>query len=248
MGTEGEKILMSKVTFKIFRFDPDVDKKPRFQKYELELKPAMTVLQGLLEIRFNQDPSLAFRMACRAAICGSCAMHINGEYRLACETQVKTLGKTVTIRPLGHLPIIKDLIVEMDKFWKRYKEIKPYLMPGKGAPEKEFLQTTDDREKLTTIIDCILCACCYSSCPVVGTDPDYVGPAAALKAHRFVADSRDDAAEERIALVGGEHGVWRCHTVFSCQEVCPKEINPSGSIAELKMKAVKSKFCCSSSK
>lgn len=234
---------MGKVEFKIFRFDPEADKKPRFQKYEIELKPAMTVLHGLLEIRAYQDPTLGFRMACRAAVCGSCAMHINGKHRLACETQISSLGKKVTIRPLGNLPVIKDLIVEMDEFWKRLKEIKPYLMPGSPAPEKEFLQTVDERERLTTIIDCILCACCYSSCPVVSTNPNYVGPAAALKANRFVEDSRDNAVEERLALVGGENGVWRCHTVFSCQESCPKKIDPSEAIANLKMKAVKGKLC-----
>lgn len=233
---------MNKVTFKIFRFDPGVDKSPRFQEYDVEATPSLTVLSALLDIRSNQDPTLAFRMACRAAVCGSCAMHINGAYRLACETQVSELGSSVTINPLGNLKVIKDLVVEMKPFWDKYKKIKPYLISGKAHPEKEFLQTTDDREKLTTIIDCILCSACYSACPVVGTDPDYIGPAAAAKANRFLRDSRDTAKEERISLTGGEDGVWRCHTVFSCQEVCPKDINPSGSIADIKMESVKTKF------
>lgn len=233
---------MKKVVFKVFRFDPQIDKSPVFKEYEVECAPSMTVLQGLIEIRSKFDPSLAFRSACRAAVCGSCAMHINGEYRLACETQIEGLGGTVTVRPLGHLTVIKDLVVEMKPFWDQYKKIKPYLIPGDAPPEKEFLQTTDERESLTTIIDCILCAACYSSCPIVGTDPNYIGPAAATKLNRFVRDSRDNAIEERLSLAGSDNGVWRCHTVFSCQEVCPKEINPSGSIAELKMKSVKSCF------
>lgn len=235
---------MSKVVFEVFRFDPDADAKPRFQRYEIEKRPALTVLQGLLDIQSILDPTLAFRSACRAAICGSCAMHINGEYRLACETQVEALGSHVKIRPLGHLKVIKDLVVEMGPFWEKYKEIKPYLMPGSHPPEREFLQTTDDREKLTTIIDCILCGCCYSACPVVGTDPNYIGPVALAKAARFMFDSRDNAMEERLALAGGNDGVWRCHTVFSCKEVCPKDINPSGAIAEIKTGAIKMKLSC----
>ena len=235
---------MAAVTFNVFRFDPDTDKEPRFQRYEVEATPGLTVLQGLLYIQAHLDPSLAFRVACRAAICGSCAMHINGQYRLACETQVEMLGSTITVRPLGHLKVIKDLVVEMKPFWDRYKEIKPYLIPGEStsADGKEFIQSTDDRERLTNIIDCILCSCCYSSCPVVGTNPDYLGPAALLKANRFVRDSRDKAREERLLLAGGDRGVWRCHTVFSCQEVCPKDLNPTGSIAELKLAAIKAKL------
>lgn len=235
---------MEKVVFKVFRFDPQTDKSPRFEKYEIEKRPSMTVLQGLIDIRSKLDPTLAFRSSCRAAVCGSCAMHINGAYRLACETQVDELGWRVKIRPLSHLEVIRDLVVEMKPFWAQYKKIKPYLIPGESPPEKEFLQTTDDREKLTTIIDCILCASCHCACPVVATDPDYVGPAAATKANRFVRDSRDNAREERIKLVGGPDGVWRCHTVFSCQDVCPKDINPSGSIAELKNKSLRMKFSC----
>lgn len=229
---------MQKATLDIFRYDPAVDRGPRTQRYEVEATPGMTVLQALLEIQARQDPTLAFRSACRAAVCGSCAMHIGGAYRLSCETQLAGLGSTVPIRPLGHLPVIRDLVVEMAPFWERYKEIKPYLLPGSEPPEKEFLQSIDDRERLTTIIDCILCGACYSACPVLATDPRYVGPAAATKANRFVRDSRDRGGRERLQLAGGDHGVWRCHTVFSCQEVCPKKINPSGSIAELKRKAV----------
>ena len=233
---------MPKTTFEVFRFDPATDKKPGWQSYTFETKPGMTILQGLLHIQAHVDTSLAFRSACRAAVCGSCAMHINGSYRLACETQIDFFGSKITIRPLSHLPVLKDLVVEMAPFWKRYNEIKPYLIPGKNPPVREFEQSQDDRELLTGVIDCILCGCCYSACPVVATDPDYLGPAAALKSARFVLDSRDRATRERLVLSGGENGVWRCHTVFSCQEVCPKDINPSGAITDLKMKAVASRL------
>jgi succinate dehydrogenase / fumarate reductase iron-sulfur subunit len=233
---------MSRVTFNVFRFDPETDAGPRYQKYEIDQTPGLTVLGGLLQIQARLDPSLAFRSACRAAVCGSCAMHINGQYRLACETQTEMLGSTVTVRPLGHLVVIKDLVVEMKPFWDRYKEIKPYLIPGDNPPGREFLQSCDDRERLDGGIDCILCSCCYNACPVVGTDPAYVGPAAALKASRFLRDSRDRATQERLLLLGGDHGVWRCHTVFSCQEVCPKDLNPTGAIAEIKMEAIKAKL------
>lgn len=229
-------------TFEVFRLDPEVDKGPRFQSYEIETVQGMTVLEALLKIQAEQDPTLAFRLSCRAAVCGSCAMNINGNYLLACETQVATLGGHIKIRPLAHLQVIKDMVVEMGPFWARLKEIKPYLIPASKPPEREFLQSTDDRERLTTVIDCILCAACYSACPVVGTDPDYTGPAALTKANRFVRDSRDRATRERLLLAGGDHGVWRCHTVFSCQEVCPKKIDPSGQIAELKLAAIRSKF------
>lgn len=224
--------------FKIFRFDPDTDKRPYFKSYEVPDKKGLTVLEGLLYIQQNLDGSLAFRTACRAGICGSCAMHINGSYRLACETQIGALGSKIKIRPLAHLPVIKDLFVDMTKFWDRYKFIKPYLIPGDPNPEKERIQTPDQREKLNDMIDCILCGCCYSSCTVTLTDPEYLGPAAIMKANRFVCDSRDNAKKERLKLVDTDHGVWRCHTIFNCQKACPKDLNPPASIANLKRKTL----------
>jgi succinate dehydrogenase / fumarate reductase iron-sulfur subunit len=225
--------------FKLFRFNPTVDKKHRFQEYEVPTKQGMTVLEGLFYIQQKLDGSIAFRSSCRAGICGSCAMHINGKYRLACETQILLLkSNTITIRPLAHLKVIKDLIVDMTPFWNKYNHIKPYLMPGEPNPEKERMQTSDDRARLDGLIDCILCSCCYASCPIVETAPNYLGPAALLKADRFIQDSRDNAKEERLKLIETEDGVFRCHTVYNCQEVCPKKLDPTGSIASLKRKAV----------
>lgn len=225
---------MSEVQFTVFRFDPTTDQRHRFETYTVPTKPGMTVLEGLYYIQEHLDGSLAFRSSCRAGVCGSCAMHINGTYRLACETQVKQLGSSVRVRPLAHLPVMKDLFVDMAPFWQKYKYIKPYLIPGDDPGEKERLQTPDERSRLDVIIDCILCAACYGSCTVNNYDDGYLGPAALLKAQRFFSDSRDQADEERLELVDGQHGVWRCHTIFNCQQVCPKNIDITGSIGVLK--------------
>jgi succinate dehydrogenase / fumarate reductase iron-sulfur subunit len=227
--------MKSSAVFNVFRLDPDSGQGPKFQRYEVPYIDGLTVLGGLLYIQHHLDGSLAFRSSCRAGICGSCAMHINGKYRLACETQVAgACNYNVTVRPLAHLEIVKDLMTDMQPFWSKYEAIKPYLIPGGPAPEKERVQSRDDRAKLTGIIDCILCACCHASCAMTGTDPEYLGPAVLTKTARFVLDSRDAAYNERLEVAGGDHGVWRCHTMYACQEVCPKSIDPTGAIAVLK--------------
>lgn len=233
------------ILFRIFRFHPEHDTKPCFQEYEIPFtRKDLTVLEGLHYIQQRLDDSLAFRSSCRAAICGSCAMHINGKYRLACNTPVlKLKTKTITVRPLSHMPVVKDLVVDMKSFWEKYEQMKPYLMPGKPSPAQgEQLQRLEEREKMDVLVDCILCACCHSSCPVTASHEKYLGPMAFLTADRFVSDTRDGAREERLAMVNDEHGVWRCHTVFNCQEVCPKDLDPSGSIAHLKMEIAKGKI------
>jgi succinate dehydrogenase / fumarate reductase iron-sulfur subunit len=224
----------------IFRFDPETDKAPRFEAFDVPYWKGMTMLDALFSIQDFKDPSLCFRFCCRAGICGSCAMHIGGRYRLACETQASlALSKRLTIRPLTHLPIVRDLVVDMAPFWAHYKKILPYLMPGNPPPEKERLQTPSDRDKLDGLIDCILCASCHASCPMTQSDESYLGPAALAKANRFVADSRDNASAQRLKIVADEHGVWRCHTVFNCSLACPKEIDPAGAIAHLKRAATR---------
>ena len=230
------------VTFKVFRYDPDNGKGPYFQEFQVEATKGMTVLEGIYWIMENLDPSLAFRSACRAAICGSDAMHINGKYRLACKTQIEQLSAPVVLRPLAHLPVLKDLVVDMQPFFDNYKAIKPYLIPLKEAPEKEYLQSPEDRKKIDQHIDCILCGSCYGSCPVAYGDPKYYGPHALLKVLRFIEDSRDGADDERLAMVASEFGVFRCHTIFNCKEVCPKDLNPTGAISVLKNKVLKKKF------
>lgn len=234
---------MEAVTFKIFRFDGEKDTLPRFQDFPVPLAPGMTVLDGLFYVQEKLDGSLAFRVSCRSGVCGSCAMHINGVYRLACETQVKALGTSVVaVRPLGHLKVIRDLFVDMGPFWEKVELIKPYLIPGESPGERERVQTPDEREKLEGLIDCILCGACHSACTMTLTDPQYLGPAALLKVRRFIADSRDSGEEERLRIVDGEHGVWRCHTIFSCQKVCPKSLDPPGAISSLKNRMILNKL------
>jgi succinate dehydrogenase / fumarate reductase iron-sulfur subunit len=231
---------MQTAVLKIFRFDPDQRGGAFFQSFEVPWEKGLTVLGGLIHIQNHLDGSLAFRSSCRAGVFGSCAMHINGRYRLACETQVSDCKMDVTVRPLGHLPIVRDLVVDMGRFWKHYKHIKPYLIPGAPAPAQgEYIQSQDDRARLDVIIDCILCASCYGACTTTAADPEFLGPAALAKANRFVLDSRDSAREERLELVSGDHGVWRCHQIFSCQKVCPKSVNPPGSISDLKRAAIR---------
>jgi succinate dehydrogenase/fumarate reductase iron-sulfur protein len=223
------------VTFKIARFDPDKDKEPRFQTYEVPAEKEMSVLEALFYIVENLDGSLAFRYSCRGAVCGSCAMRINGQNRLACQTLIKKLGSdTITISPLPHLAVQKDLIVDMAGFFDKYEKIKPYLINNDPIPDKEFKQSIKERAKIDEMINCILCGNCYSACTMAATNSDYLGPAALTKAYRFYADSRDTANEERKKLVGGEDGVYRCHTLFNCAEVCPKNIVPTYSIQKLK--------------
>ena len=230
----------SETCFTIFRFDPDKDSKPYFKKFLVPfVRKDLTVLEGLFYIQEKLDNSLTFRSSCRSAVCGSCAMHINGRYRLACNTLVSSLkGNKVKIRPLGHLDIIKDLFVDLEPFWEKYEFIKPYLISNDFPSNHERLQTHSERAKLDGLIDCILCGCCYSSCMVTSTNEKYLGPAALLWANRFFVDSRDDAKDERLAIVNIENGIWRCHTIFNCQQSCPKNLNPAGCISSLKMKLI----------
>lgn len=239
MAADG-KDLLKMVFLKVFRFDPETDKDSRFDQFAVEAKAGMTVLEALFQVLEKMDGSLAFRYACRGAVCGSCAMHINGAYRLACQTQLSALkSDTVTVRPLAHLPIIRDLVVDMTSFFDKYEAIRPYLITLQNLPAKEFIQSPADRKKLDELIDCILCGCCYSSCTMTLTDQEYLGPAALLKANRFFRDSRDEGKEERLEMANSENGLWRCHTIFNCVESCPKNINPTWSISHLKGKVTR---------
>jgi succinate dehydrogenase / fumarate reductase, iron-sulfur subunit len=233
------------VTFKVFRFDPEVDAEARYQTYDLNARPGMTVLEGLVDLVDKIDHSLAFRYSCRGAVCGSCAMYINGSYRLACETQISPLVEKfgeVVVSPLPHLSIIRDLVVDMGPFFERYEAVRPYLIEGPNVPERENLQSPEQRKKFDEMINCILCGCCYSSCPTIWSDEEYLGPAALVKAYRFVADSRDHGKRDRLNIVNTEDGAWRCHTIFNCAEACPKEINCTYSIQQLKRQATWQKF------
>jgi succinate dehydrogenase / fumarate reductase iron-sulfur subunit len=232
------------VKLKIFRFDPDNGKGPTFDDFDVPYSEGMTILDCLFHIQGHMDPSLAFRVSCRAGVCGSCAMHIGGRYRLACETQASiALSSRTAIRPLAHLQVLRDLVVDMKPFWAQYKRIMPYLMPGTTPPGKEFLQSPADRDRLENVVDCILCSSCHASCPMTASDESYIGPAALLKANRFVADTRDHNLEQRLEMVSDGHGVWRCHTVFNCSLACPKQLDPAASIANLKRMSTKHFLC-----
>jgi len=231
------------VTFKVFRFSPETDKEPRMDTFSVPGKEGMTVLEGLLYILDNLDPTLSFRFACREGVCGSCAMFVNGKYKLACQTQISDLkSKTIEVRPLPNFPLIKDLVVDLTSFFDKLEKVMPYLKTTSAPPDKERLQSQAQRKKIGEAIDCVLCASCQSACPQSWTNKDFLGPAVLLKSYRFIADSRDEAAAERLNLVTGEDGVWRCHSTFNCVEACPKNVNQTEAISALKRKAVANKL------
>jgi succinate dehydrogenase / fumarate reductase iron-sulfur subunit len=231
---------MPEVTFHIRRFDPAVNQTSRWDDFTIPYEGNFTVLEGLFFVQEHVDGSLSFRYCCRAAVCGSCAMYIDGRYRLACQTNVRHLkGPVVTVEPMPHMPLVKDLVCDMTDFFAKYEYVKPWLIRTSSDPDKEILQSPDDRRKLDMPIDCILCGCCYSSCPSVWGEEDYLGPAALLKAYRFEVDSRDEARRERLPHFDNERGVYRCHTITNCVEACPKELNPTEGIQWLKRAAVR---------
>lgn len=225
------------IRLRIQRFDPRTDDEPHYDEFEVPAKPDMTVLDALFQVLERQDRLLTFRYSCRSAVCGSCATVINGSPRLACNTLIRTLGSQVTIGPLPHLPVIRDLVVDLHPFFRKLNMIKPYFEATNSLPGKEFIQSPKDREAIDVAIDCIDCGACFSSCPMTWTNPNYPGPAAFVKAYRFIADTRDNDKRNRVRLIGCEDGVWRCHTVFNCVEACPKSINPTKFIQYLKRQA-----------
>lgn len=229
------------ITIKIQRFDPTADRDPYWQEYKVKTSPAMTVLDALFEILNHQDGTIAFRFCCRAGVCGSCAMVIGGKIMLACETQISQFmdRKELLLSPLPHQKVVKDLAVDYDHFFERLKRVKPYLVGKEPYPEKEYIQLPKEREPINEPIDCILCGSCTASCTVAWTSTDYLGPAALLKAYRFYADTRDIAKDERLDIIESESGVFRCHTIFNCVEVCPKKLNPTEAIQKLKIKTAK---------
>lgn len=231
-----------RINLEVYRFDPEVDQKPHIDMIKIPYVDGMTVLDALFYVLERVDGSLAFRFSCREGICGACAMFINGSYRLACETQVARLldeGHTgIHVMPLPHLPIIKDLVVDMTRFWENYEAIAPWIVTRSSDPERERAQSPEDRKKIDEYVGCILCGSCFSACPSVWTGKEYLGPQALMKTWRWVEDTRDAAAEERLGLAGNEHGAWRCHTVFNCVEACPKDINHTVGIQGLKRRTV----------
>ncbi len=236
---------MEKATFTILRYDPQKDAKPRYQDYPVEIRrPGMTILEGLNQIRWELDGTLAFRRSCREGVCGSDAVNVNGVNMLGCITHIAEAAKRgrLVIQPLPSLPLIKDLVVDLSDFMNKYFRVKPYLISKTPPPDRERLQSPTDRRKLDGLYECILCASCSSSCPSYWADPEYLGPSALLNVWRFISDSRDEGAQERLDILEDLHGVWRCHTILNCVEACPKNLNPTKAIAGIKKALVERKY------
>jgi succinate dehydrogenase / fumarate reductase iron-sulfur subunit len=223
--------------FKIYRYDPDKDAKPYMQVISVECDPMdKKLLDAMVKLKAKDD-SLSFRRSCREGVCGSDAMNINGKNGLACLTDLAAFpeGKPIVLRPLPGLPVVRDLIVDMTQFFKQYLSIKPYLVNDEPVPERERLQSPEEREELNGLYECILCACCTTACPSFWWNPDkFVGPAGLLAAYRFIADSRDQATNERLDNLEDPYRLFRCHTIMNCVDVCPKNLNPTKAIGKIK--------------
>ena len=222
--------------FRIYRYDPEKDAKPYLQDFDVALDPHDRMLLDALVRLKAVDDTLAFRRSCREGVCGSDAMNINGKNGLACVTNLKTLAEPVVLKPLPGLPVIRDLIVDMSQFFKQYHSIKPYLVNDTPPPEKERLQSPQEREELDGLYECILCACCSAFCPSYWWNPDkFIGPSGLLQAYRFIADSRDTASAERLDFLDDVYRLYRCRTIMNCTEVCPKGLSPSHAIERIRL-------------
>lgn len=228
--------------FSIYRYNPETDAKPSMQDFELEIPEGsdMMLLEALMLLKAD-DSSLTFRRSCREGVCGSDGMNINGKNGLACITPVSSLKEPVVVRPLPGLPVIRDLVVDMSMFYNQYEKIKPYLINSEEPPQKERLQTPEERAELDGLYECILCACCSTSCPSFWWNPDkFVGPSGLLQAWRFVADSRDTATEQRLDDLDDAYSVFRCRGIMNCVDACPKGLNPTQAIGKLRTELIKS--------
>jgi succinate dehydrogenase / fumarate reductase iron-sulfur subunit len=224
----------------ISRFNPEVDERPYMQDFDIELESTDRMLLDVILRLKEQDDSLTMRKSCREGVCGSDAININGRNGLACITSVRDLQEPVVLRPLPSFPIIRDLVVDMTQFFKQYYSVKPYLMNNEPAPEKERLQSPEDRDKLDGLYECILCGCCSSQCPSFWWNPDkFVGPAGLLQSYRFIIDSRDHATQERLDDLNDAYRLFSCRTIMNCTEVCPKGLSPSRAIEKIRLMMVK---------
>ena len=223
------------VTLRVFRYNPEVDRRPRYETFEVEAEETDLVLDLLNQVKWYQDGSLGFRRSCGHGICGSDAMRINGVNRLACKVLVREVGAKLTVEPLLGLRVLKDLIVDLEPFFESYRSLLPYLVNHDPLPSGERLQSPEQRARFDDTTKCILCAACTTACPSFWGNGQYVGPAAIVQAHRFVFDSRDQAGTERLRLLNDRMGVWRCHDVFNCTEACPRGIEVTKAIGEVKM-------------
>ena len=234
---------MTTLNVSIYRYNSDVDDAPYMKDYELEVPEGsdMMVLDALMLLK-EQDPSLSFRRSCREGVCGSDGLNMNGKNGLACITPLSAVkAAKIVLRPLPGLPVVRDLVIDMTQFYTQYEKIKPYLInDGKDAPAREHLQSIEERDKLDGLYECILCACCSTSCPSFWWNPDkFIGPAGLLHAYRFLIDSRDTATEERLDGLQDAYSVFRCHGIMNCVDVCPKGLNPTKAIGHIKSMLLK---------
>ncbi|MEV6178849.1 succinate dehydrogenase iron-sulfur subunit [Streptomyces sp. NPDC052016] len=233
------------VTFRVRRFNPEVSAEATWEDFQLEIDPKERVLDGLHKIKWDVDGTLTFRRSCAHGICGSDAMRINGKNRLACKTLIKDINpeKPITIEPIKGLTVLKDLVVDMEPFFQAYRDVMPFLITkDTNEPTRERLQSAEDRERFDDTTKCILCAACTSSCPVFWNDGQYFGPAAIVNAHRFIFDSRDEAGEQRLEILNDRDGVWRCRTTFNCTDACPRGIEVTKAIQEVKRALITRRF------
>jgi succinate dehydrogenase / fumarate reductase iron-sulfur subunit len=233
-------------TFKIYRYDPESGENPRVDSYEVDVSGVSMILDALIKIKNELDPTLTFRRSCREGVCGSCAMNIDGANTLACTKGLDECGSDdVAVYPLPHQPVVRDLVTDLSKFYEQHAYIEPFLQAEANADDKEHLQSIADREKLDGLYECILCACCSTSCPsywwngdAKNSEQEYLGPAALLQAYRWINDSRDEATNARLDKLEDEFKLYRCHTIMNCAQVCPKGLNPAKAIAEIKKQMV----------
>ena len=232
------------VQLRILRFNPEHDSEPHFEPYQVEADPMERLLDCLHKIKWHQDSTLSVRRSCAHGICGSDAVVVNGVNALACKLLVKDLRQPVTVEPIRGLPVIRDLVVDMEPFFAGYKAVQPWLIPdpNEREPERERIQSQEDRERYDDTTKCILCAACTTSCPIFWADEEYVGPAAIVNAHRFIFDSRDAGARQRLEILSQRDGAFKCRTVFNCTEACPRGIKVTKAIQEVKRAALFQSF------
>ncbi|MDP3721914.1 MAG: succinate dehydrogenase iron-sulfur subunit [Candidatus Omnitrophota bacterium] len=228
------------VHLKIKRFNPEQDAQPQWRAYTVTVEPTDRVLDALHAVKWYQDGSLTFRRSCAHGICGSDAMLINGRNRLACKVLIRDFQQPIVIEPMRGFSVLKDLVVDMTGFFEKYKAVKPYLITGDQPPPTERLQSPAQRERYEDTTKCILCGACTTSCPSFWANSAYVGPAAIVQAHRFLFDSRDEGRAERLATLNAASGVWRCRTIFNCTEACPRGIQVTKAIGEVKQLLLRS--------
>jgi len=224
------------VTVKILRYNPEVSEEATWESYQVTAEPTDRVLDALHKVKWDLDGTLTFRRSCAHGVCGSDAMRINGKNRLACKTLLKDVNpnEPITVEPIKGLPVLKDLVVDMEPFFDAYRSVMPFLVTSGNEPTRERLQSQEERDRFDDTTKCILCAACTTSCPVYWTDGQYFGPQAIVGAHRFIFDSRDEATDQRLEILNDREGVWRCRTTFNCTEACPRGIEVTKAIQEVK--------------